>query len=385
MFKMPGKDNFESRFNWYRWSAPVYETPEETCSAVESSGVIGKRLRTIRILGDGMQLFLLQKPLFDTDTQELIPYCLGSDPLVLEFEDGSTLEFFPQGHNHSRLAVNTIPLSIVDSDGKFDHASYCKFRESYDSIWASSEFINFEVKTFQVASELAGLSKIDDRTYGDVYFYRFVLSNGSSIYVVPQLEHNGYKLIFSKEEGSFVDISAWVKQVKTEKNISWGKNGYGGSVKIYPSNYKGLDPDGYRDFECPKEVEFVCRQALIAVDEDAIPAILPRLWAKHFDASINTDWHEYEHYACNNYTREQMKAVIADLRDYIELLNGSALSADEEDSILSWSNSYVWGERQSDLAEAKTMLSDFLTQYCDLVEGMMDVSPDMHWITVMGP
>lgn len=29
MLSMPGKNNFGSRFNPYRWSAPVYENPDE--------------------------------------------------------------------------------------------------------------------------------------------------------------------------------------------------------------------------------------------------------------------------------------------------------------------------------------------------------------------
>lgn len=49
---MPGKNNFsENRFSWYRWSAPVYENAEEVIKAVKDSGVLGKALRNIRIIG----------------------------------------------------------------------------------------------------------------------------------------------------------------------------------------------------------------------------------------------------------------------------------------------------------------------------------------------
>ena len=385
MFTMPGIDNFNGRFNWYRWSAPVYEKTNEAIEAIKTSDFIGKRLRTIRILGSGMQRFILQTPLHKSSEEELIPYLLGNDPLVLEFEDGSTLEFLSQGHNHSRIGFNTIPSSVVDGMERFDPSSYFKFREMFDSIWQSSELVNFEVKTFQTASELGGLSRIDDRTLGDVNFYRFAFNNGCSIYVIPCLHHNGFELAFSNSDGSFVDIGAWVNTIKTKKDNSWSPDAFGGSVYIYPSNYKGLDPSGFEEVELPDEVAFICRQAAIAVSEDALPSILPTLWAKYFDASIITDWHEYEHYACNNYTREQMKAIIADLRDYIGVLDQNALPEAENASILSWANCYVWGESESNLDEAKVLLSDFLTQYCDLVEGMMDVSPDMHWVTVMGP
>ncbi len=240
-----------------------------------------------------------------------------------------------------------------------------------------------------IAMEVKGLPK---EKIEPELSYRFEFEDECSFELIPDQEHNRYTVAFRHPdyliEPSHVNADRFMeltKGLKTKKRATWHPNAFGGSVYIYPSNYKGLDPDGYRGFECPKEVAFVCRQALIAVDEDAIPAILPRLWAKHFDPSINSDWDKYEHYACNNYTREQMTAVIADLRAYIELLDANGLSDDEEEAILSWSNSYVWGEQESDLAEAKTMLSDFLTQYCDDVEGMMAVAPDMHWVTVMGP
>lgn len=52
MLSMPGKNNFGSRFNPYRWSAPVYENPGELIEAIQSARFLSKRLKSVRVIGD---------------------------------------------------------------------------------------------------------------------------------------------------------------------------------------------------------------------------------------------------------------------------------------------------------------------------------------------
>lgn len=44
MIPVPDKNDFDKRFSWYRWSAPIYENSEEFLEAIKKSRVIGKRL-----------------------------------------------------------------------------------------------------------------------------------------------------------------------------------------------------------------------------------------------------------------------------------------------------------------------------------------------------
>ncbi len=57
MLSMPGKNNFGSRFNPYRWSAPVYENPDELIEAIQSARFLSKRLKSVRVIGEARPCF----------------------------------------------------------------------------------------------------------------------------------------------------------------------------------------------------------------------------------------------------------------------------------------------------------------------------------------
>ena len=51
MFRYGGKDRFKDRFDFFEWSAPFYETPEEVYRALNKAGIEGKTLVAIHAVG----------------------------------------------------------------------------------------------------------------------------------------------------------------------------------------------------------------------------------------------------------------------------------------------------------------------------------------------
>ena len=64
MLSMPGKNNFGSRFNPYRWSAPVYENPDELIEAIQSARFLSKRLKSVRVIGEARPCFKTKRWIF---------------------------------------------------------------------------------------------------------------------------------------------------------------------------------------------------------------------------------------------------------------------------------------------------------------------------------
>lgn len=105
MLSMPGKNNFGSRFNPYRWSAPVYENPDELIEAIQSARFLSKRLKSVRVIGEARPCFKTKRagsaPLDETRVN-----CFEArEPFIFDFEDGSSLEFWPQGRDYLRFCV----------------------------------------------------------------------------------------------------------------------------------------------------------------------------------------------------------------------------------------------------------------------------------------
>ena len=51
MFRMKGTDNYTDHFDFFKWSAPVYETPKEVVEALNQIDFKNKKIEQIRCIG----------------------------------------------------------------------------------------------------------------------------------------------------------------------------------------------------------------------------------------------------------------------------------------------------------------------------------------------
>lgn len=394
MILMPGKDDFKGRFSWYRWSAPAYENPQEIIEVIKKSGVIGKRLRSVRVIGDAFHEFMKDEypPAFPE--QVLVNYYKAFEPFIFEFDDGSTLEFLPQGHDHSRLGFSTIPNEIQNGLTFSSASFYNFFHKAFENDWKGSILEDIEINTVKIDS--SSKNPRDDRDHEIHYRFKFRKTEDSESWyfeLVPTIEHNEYLIFFcNSNEPKSVSLK-WLNaedsKCEQQKHICWELVPFGGCFRIYPlddENYKEVWwGEANKDYSLLEKLVFL--NAFIVVDEDGIPDCLRQIWSKHYDPSINYEYQpEFEHYGSNLYTYQQMRNVIADVRDYIERIKNKELNQEEQDEILEWSNSYLYDDKgKSDLNEAMDLLIDFLDQYCEEIDGMMFICPDFKTIMVMGP
>ena len=137
MFRMKGTNNYSDRFDFFKWSAPVYETPKEVVEALNQIDFKNKELEEVRCIGTadvvGFESHRLYQAIKNAGIEpedewwEKYPYLSTipierkvrlCEPIQFVFSDGSTFEFMPMEDGGARFSQNSIPLRITDGLNK---------------------------------------------------------------------------------------------------------------------------------------------------------------------------------------------------------------------------------------------------------------------------
>lgn len=392
MILMPGKDNFSKRFNWLRWSASIYETPEELLEAVKNSHCFGKRLAKVRVLGQSLPMFYSDRA---TDPWLRLGHvnCIeASEPVVFDFTDGSSVAFLPQRDGMSRMGFSSIPAEMVDGISKTTHVADMVFNEAFQSFWEYGRWTNLEIRTItpNVIRQAASprVSSVD--YYEPRVCYRFVFETGGCFDITTDFNGSSFFIGYAASRHVRVHESVPLDQLTNRlqtlfprpyKDIAWETKGFGSSIDIFPDcsdTPNSREALGEARF---KRLDFVRRHVRLAVDEDCVPAVLYRLWQTFSEPNF-----PFEHCGTNDYSFERMRALIAELKTYLHrLVHDDALAEREREAIFLWANCSLRGKVQSNHEEARQLLIDFLDRYCEMVEEMMDEALGFDTICVQGP
>ena len=156
MIMSKGTDNFDCNiFNWYDWSANYYESSEEVISYLQSLDVVNKKVKSIYAIGalcnrgigyieemalsrlhdcgiidsydlwegdidvskDGRK-FSREESLELIDNVSIERKIILYEPLVITFEDDTTLELQICKNSRIRIGRNTIPKAVKDGTNK---------------------------------------------------------------------------------------------------------------------------------------------------------------------------------------------------------------------------------------------------------------------------
>lgn len=384
MLSMPGKNNFGSRFNPYRWSAPVYENPDELIEAIQSARFLSKRLKSVRVIGEARPCFKTKRagsaPLDETRVN-----CFEArEPFIFDFEDGSSLEFWPQGRDYVRMACSSIP-NRIENGLSFNTPT---FQEFFISVlgenWQGYELKDFEVVRIKhkavVTSLIKGKIKED---IGDEIFYRFKFGNDCCFEFRPQERENKYDIFFSHGYSDFVapsELKSLAPTITLPKHICWSTGPFCDSVDI--SLYT---PFVKNEQKLPRTLKrYVETQVGFSVSEDFVPGCLFESWCNHYDSDCNNG-ESFDCYGLSLFTLEQMSKVCEEIKDYIGKLKHASIPLEEQSEILRWSENYSSSPTEAEIKEANSLLVDFFEQYCELTEGIMSLCPDCEYISIMGP
>lgn len=385
MLPMPGKNNFSSRFNPYKWSAPIYENPEELIEAIKSEGFLSKRLKSVRVIG-GAQPCFKTKGSVSAPTNETRINCFEvQEPFIFEFEDGSALEFWPQGLDYVRVACSSIPVNIKDGMS-FNTPTFQEFFvDVFGESWQRYEFKDFEVVIVKHKTKvISSIKRKIKRNIQEEIYYRFKFGNDCCFEFRPNSKGNKYDIFFSHGYSNSVPYSklkSLSRESDTPKHVCWTTAPFCDSVDIHP--YVALSRNGKKLSAAFKK--YVDRQVNFSVSEDYIPLCLYDAWKRNFEPFDGGEDLGFCFYGQNLFTVKQMRIICEELRQYIDKIKYGAITAEERSEILRWANSYSHTFSEHQIETAISLLADFLEQYCELTEGLMSLSSDCEYITVTGP
>ncbi len=411
MFKMNGQNDFNSVFDFFKWSAPVYETPEEVVSALGELDFSGKEIKEIaaigstdelglpdsvvyrRILAAGAEIGSDWKTAYPNMKNVIVP-CRARlcEPVQFIFTDGSTFEFIPMANGGARFACDTIPAGLTTGLNypNFDLQKFFGDGIKGASIKTCSMRESINRNVFYDAGRV-GRGKPFEQTRTE-YRYVFDLSNV-------------HKVSFSMSRGGWFWIEYGMSEAdgipypRIEESLLKNERIYiasgrceGGTFWIQPVSSKG-EPAAARHSISDYE------NCGISVYESDVQEFLDDFLYKYFDETIQElygameiifDW-----YGKNLYTYESVRGMIADIRETARLLR-----EDYENPQLDYLKSRfvefaaaaaASGEEPAVAAvpdkDSKTVsiAADFYDRFATRMEVMLAESPDCDMIAFSGP
>ncbi len=135
MILSKGDNSFpDNKFNFWSWSAPILQTPEEVIQKVYELQLVDRVIKDIKAVGMGynwtdygideavyhaidkmhplLKELITNPDAFVPDGIELPCFAEIDEPLLILFEDGDTLGISHDDGSCVRMDLNTIPLSI---------------------------------------------------------------------------------------------------------------------------------------------------------------------------------------------------------------------------------------------------------------------------------
>ena len=323
-----GNNEFHERFDWYAWSAPVYEGADAVLEALYARDFRKKRLKGVRVVGAARNM---TREAFreyekrsghdrgpdgaarESDFRRFlnIPHSVMlCEPFILDFDDGTALEFHPGEGLSARMGWNLIPPSCTEGLNRPNFRPELLF-----------------------TPYLAGRS-----------LQRIFLREESS--AVRQYVCSGGRVESSQKEGSVVRYVFCFSPDETLTATSDGSGWYelafgtGGATALLPYRHVlsaslGVDQpllchgwcgedDGFLICGEDPEDAGVSRNAAFSMDENVLEAYFLPFLERRFEPERNAreGWEAkgFDFYGRNDYGRSAVQAMLSDIRTAISAL-----------------------------------------------------------------
>lgn len=390
-----GNDDFGERFDFFKWSAPFYETPEEVVECILNSGMVGKRLKGVFAIGVhehseiswliGKQLKAAGIECRDVMTYRhldkvLVPWQVRfCEPTQLVFEDDSTLEILPTKNGGARIGCNTVPPGHADGLNRSDFDTNVFFAETL-----GKEFMGFSF-TLHESREIDKYSLCREnprRQKSSEYCFQFKFEGFLKLELVQTWE--SWYWIKLQDTVPYARLKAAKKQC-CQIPIVNGRDG-GGVFWICPIH---LDPRAERGW-------FVDNYGM-AIDEMDVDDYLWLFLLKYFDQRIQ-DRERYERIVFdgndkNYYTFDSMKMMLRDIREACRIMREDFSDPRVSDITkeFAWYRYTDKNVRQITEEEKQELCRmdmdraiDFYERFCQRIEHMMAL-PGYNAVSFAGP
>lgn len=400
-----GNNTFCGRFDWYEWSAPEYRGAEEILRAVRKLAGTGKRLTGVRVIGAAFNMTCsalesyehehavrsgtvrTEAGLREARLHLMIPRAVHlCEPFMLDFEDGTSLEFHPGSDLSARISVNAVPRQCMeglntpnfDADRLF--GQHMKGRKLQD-------FFIAEKKETVTSYRLSG-NEPDSQIHNDIeYQYVFRFSDLTEL-MVSTTSGGGYRLSLA---GSMAELRMPYLKFRAMAR------------PVYqPFLYHGV---------CGEEPFFLvygteleqrgCGRAADAfsfsMDDEVLDCYMYPFFEKWYDPSFNERDPDFEKqgfdwYGSNCYGRKAVQAMLSDMRNEVVRLRESGDSPffrrhmgvlENRRWLPSWLSGGDLSEMTPDRERARTI--SFFERFATRMEGLLRALPEDCVIEVLGP
>ena len=399
-----GNNAFCDRFDWYEWSAPEYRGAEEILRAVRKLAGTGKRLTGVRVIGAAFNMTcsalesyehehavrsgaaLREAGLREVRRNLVIPRAVRlCEPFVLDFEDGTSLEFHPGSDLNARISVNAVPRQCMeglntpnfDADRLF--GQHVKGRKLQD-------FFIAEKKETITSYRLSG-NEPDSQIHDDIeYQYVFRFSDLTELMV--STTSGGYRLSLSGAMKEFLMPYLRFRAVARPVHQPFLCHGVCGDASSFL--VCGIE-SGQRI--CGRISDAVS----FSMDEEVLDCYMYPFFQKWYDPSLNARDPDYEKqgfdwYGSNRYGRKTVQAMLRDMKNEVVTLReyGDSPFFRQHMAMLekgpwlpSWLPRGDLSEREPDRERARTI--SFFERFSTRMEGLLRALPEDSVIEVLGP
>ncbi len=390
------------RFDYYKWSAPFFYTPQEIVRYIASVDLKEKKISAINTIGyvdtsvhsgvlyqkiteagiclDGDSDWMKTYPHLDN---VLIPSSVNlQEPIQFIFDDGTTLEILPIANGVARIGVNSIPMTISDGLNRSNFNANLFFKEIIGEKIES--FTMRIVQSDEVIISVNSLQTEKPWTKTNYeYHFEFCLGGLNKI-ILTQSWKNAYTVTYKSNhyKKSLVPYKRLTDSVNEVEEIVIGRGWRGAVFWIVPI-----------DLETEKE-NWEMNGYGITIYEEDVDEFLRGFLYQYYEASIQSQQdEEFQWYGPNFFTFDAMKRMIEDIRLTIYLLQN------EYDHLLLWpiKNNFAWYQHtdktRSELTDVEIdelrkkrvpLAVDFYERFCLQIENMMSLT-DKNGIVFDGP
>ena len=317
-----GNDVFHGRFDWYAWSAPACEGAEAVLKALSVQDFRKKRLKGVRVVGaarnmSGEALRECEEKFGQAAASGegfrrflRLPHSVTlCEPFILDFDDGTALEFLPGEGISARIGRNRIPPSCTEGLNRPNFRPERFFTPYLAGQRLENVFLEEESSVLRQYAYSGG--KVESsRREGLVVRYEFLFSSHKALTVTT--EGGGwYELSFGRGEAASLP---YLKFFSASLGMDQPLLCHGGSGEEPCFLLCAEAPTGSGMSSIPD----------ISMNEDVLETYLLPFLERRFEPELNVceAWEPegFDFYGSNYYAKETVRDMLSDIRTAVSAL-----------------------------------------------------------------
>lgn len=403
-------------FDWHKWNATSCKTAEEIEKFLNENGIYEKTIFSVKVIGMaenmekasyiqqlrttlakvGVSYDLIDSGKFPNMDKTLLP-CEVSicEPVVIMFEDNTTLEMQIYRDGTIKMAINQIPQDVTNGLNFSNFDADRLFSKLKGASIRGISLINRTIESQSGRSshaETRHFKKLQFDVSGD---YGFYLEKGyDNWYRLGLCEYHCYTDFGWETSRITYDLLQQAAKPRQQIVIV---EGHDSSSYFWIMPVKSISKK--QEWEVKVE-EY--RPEEISIEEDDVGSMLYYFLDQFFDANLQEQFRDTRLYGLdfewnleyNVFTYDSIRKMIAKIREYTKIL-----SLDYDNPVLDelkekfypsqFDSEYYYyrnpPKKEDVIRENIYVAIEFYERFCNRMESMMDNAPQFNLISFIGP